>query len=54
LPSESSSARQRAAWQAIADNIALASAFMGDMNDDDLDADIKTVYSVVRCLEIIS
>jgi uncharacterized protein with HEPN domain len=38
----------------IRDNIHFARQFMGDLDEAAFIADRKTVYSVIRCLEIIS
>ena len=46
--------RQRRALQDIAEQIALATEFVGGRPSDAFVADIRSVYAVVRCLEIIS
>jgi uncharacterized protein with HEPN domain len=38
----------------IRDNILLAQGFVGEMSYAEFQADIRTVYAVIRCLEIIS
>ena len=40
--------------RAIRDNILLAQSFVADIGRDDFAQDRKSVYAVVRCLEIIS
>jgi uncharacterized protein with HEPN domain len=38
----------------IAENIALARGFLGDLDIDGLRSDVRTLYAVIRSLEIIS
>jgi uncharacterized protein with HEPN domain len=38
----------------IRHNIALARSFVSNLSFDNFRADIRTVYAVVRCLEIVS
>jgi len=38
----------------IRENIVLAQQFIGEMSFEAFSADIRTVYAVIRCLEIIS
>ena len=38
----------------MADNIALAISFTGDRDKRQFAGDLRTVYAVVRCLEIVS
>ena len=40
--------------QDIAENIALARGFLGDLDVDGLRSDVRTLYAVIRSLEIIS
>jgi uncharacterized protein with HEPN domain len=46
--------RERGALADIVENIALARKFVAGLDFPAFEADIKTVYAVVRCLEIIS
>jgi uncharacterized protein with HEPN domain len=48
------SERHAAALQDIAENISLARSFVGELSSDQFKADRRTVYAVIRCLEIIS
>ena len=50
MPSKSSRNR----LVAIRDNILLAQRFIAQMTYAEFQADVRTVYAVVRCLEIIS
>jgi uncharacterized protein with HEPN domain len=43
-----------AALRDIAENIELARSFVAGLSFDEFQADRRTVYAVVRCLEIIS
>lgn len=40
--------------QDIAENIALARGFLGDLDVEGLRSDVRTLYAVIRSLEIIS
>ena len=42
------------ALHAIFENISLARQFLGKMSAAELTADIRTLYAVIRCLEIVS
>jgi uncharacterized protein with HEPN domain len=42
------------ALYAIAENITLARQFLGVLSEAELAADTRTLYAVIRCLEIIS
>jgi uncharacterized protein with HEPN domain len=42
------------ALHAIAENIALARQFLGQLTEAELAVDTRTLYAVIRCLEIIS
>ena len=44
----------RAALQDIADNVRLAQDFVAGLSRADFEADTKTRYAAIRCLEIIS
>lgn len=46
--------RSREALGDIAENIRLAQEFLGGRSLEEFSADRKTVYAVVRCLEIVS
>jgi uncharacterized protein with HEPN domain len=50
MPSRSTAAR----LQDILENIRLARSFIAGMSFTDLQADLRTSYAIVRCLEIIS
>jgi uncharacterized protein with HEPN domain len=41
------------ALHAIAENILLARQFLGQLTEAELAADTRTLYAVIRCLEII-
>jgi uncharacterized protein with HEPN domain len=55
MPSEASPPdRSRQAIQDMLDNARLAMDFAAGREADDVQADLRTLYAVIRCLEIIS